>query len=86
MKFFVALQALLLVLSMSAAVGEDIRPAVVFDMGGKFDKSFNEGVYSGVEKFREESGISYREFEVTNETQRDLIGMFELGLPRIPRM
>ena len=53
------------------AIAQDISPAVVFDMGGKFDKSFNEGVYNGVEKFREETGIEYREFEVTNETQRE---------------
>jgi len=40
-------------------------------MGGKFDKSFNEGVYNGVERFKDETGITYREFEVTNETQRE---------------
>jgi basic membrane protein A len=40
-------------------------------MGGKFDKSFNEGIYNGIEKFRAETGIAYREFEVTNETQRE---------------
>lgn len=53
------------------AFAADIDPAVVFDMGGKFDKSFNEGVYNGVEKFKKETGISYKEFEVTNETQRE---------------
>lgn len=40
-------------------------------MGGKFDKSFNQGVFDGVERFREETGVKYREFEVTNETQRE---------------
>ncbi len=60
--------ALLLATSASAA---DIKPAVVFDMGGKFDKSFNQGVYDGVEKFKSETGIEYREFEVTNEAQRE---------------
>lgn len=54
-----------------AAVAQDYSPAVVFDMGGKFDKSFNEGVFNGVERFKKESGVSYREFEVTNETQRE---------------
>lgn len=34
-----------------------LKPAVVFDMGGKFDKSFNEGVWNGVKKFTEETGI-----------------------------
>ncbi len=53
------------------AFAADIDPAVVFDMGGKFDKSFNEGVYNGVEKFKKETGIAYKEFEVTNETQRE---------------
>ncbi len=53
------------------ALGAEIKPAVVFDMGGKFDKSFNEGVYNGVEKFKQETGIKYQEFEVTNETQRE---------------
>ncbi len=47
------------------------KPAVVFDMGGKFDKSFNEGVWNGVKKFTEETGIEVMEFEVTNETQRE---------------
>ena len=60
-----------LMLAASAATAADISPAVVFDMGGKFDKSFNQGVYDGVERFKKETGIEYREFEVTNETQRE---------------
>ena len=48
-----------------------LKPAGVFDMGGKFDKSFNEGVWNGVKKFTEETGIEVMEFEVTNETQRE---------------
>ncbi|NQV98810.1 MAG: BMP family ABC transporter substrate-binding protein [Rhodospirillales bacterium] len=60
------------VLMMSfAAQAADDKPAVVFDMGGKFDKSFNQGVYAGAERFKKETGVSYREFEVTNETQRE---------------
>lgn len=58
-------------LASTSFAAEEISPAVVFDMGGKFDKSFNEGVYNGVERFKEETGIEYREFEVTNETQRE---------------
>ncbi|HZT18934.1 MAG TPA: BMP family ABC transporter substrate-binding protein [Dongiaceae bacterium] len=58
--------ALLMALPAGAA---EIKPAVVFDMGGKFDKSFNEGVYDGVERFKKETGIGYVDFEITNETQ-----------------
>ncbi|WP_259780073.1 BMP family lipoprotein [Aestuariispira ectoiniformans] len=60
-----------IILGVATAHAADFKPAVVFDMGGKFDKSFNEGVYHGAEKFKEESGTRYREFEVTNETQRE---------------
>ena len=65
-----AVSALSLLVSVAAYAAE-IKPAVVFDMGGKFDKSFNQSVFDGVERFRIETGIEYREFEVTNETQRE---------------
>ena len=55
----------------SAAVAADMKPAVIYDMGGKFDKSFNEGVWNGVKKFTDETGVEVMEFEVTNETQRE---------------
>ena len=66
----IAAAAVVLLASFAASAAE-IKPAVVFDMGGKFDKSFNQGVYNGLERFRQETGIAYREFEVTNETQRE---------------
>ncbi len=52
-----------------AAGAADVKPAVVFDLGSKFDKSFNEGVYHGAERFKAETKIPYAEFEITNETQ-----------------
>ena len=70
--FALGAAALAALLSMPVAGpvwADDIQPAVVFDMGGKFDKSFNEGVYNGVEKFKKETGIPYVDFEITNETQ-----------------
>ena len=57
-------------LAATTVQGADFKPAVVYDMGGKFDKSFNEGVYNGVKRFTEETGIEVMEFEVTNEAQR----------------
>lgn len=67
-KLLLAAAAMVVASTASAA---EIKPAVIFDMGGKFDKSFNEGVYSGVEKFKSETGISYNEFEVNNPSQRE---------------
>lgn len=54
----------------TSAHASDFKPAVVYDMGGKFDKSFNEGVWNGVQRFTQETGIEVMEFEVTNEAQR----------------
>ena len=45
-------------------------PAVIYDMGGKFDKSFNEAAYRGLEKYKKETGKPVLEFEIANETQR----------------
>ena len=59
------------VATVGAANAQDFQPAIIYDMGGKFDKSFNEAAYNGAERFKEESGVEYLEFEVTNESQRD---------------
>src|SRR5438105_14088939 len=64
--------AVLLTLTLTGpATAQEFVPAVVFDMGGKFDKSFNEAAYAGAERFKKETGIAYREFEVTSEAQRE---------------
>jgi basic membrane protein A len=49
---------------------ETFLPAIVYDVGGKADKSFNEAAYRGAQRFETETGIAVREFEITNETQR----------------
>ena len=55
----------------AASWAADFKPAVVFDKGGKFDKSFNEGVWNGVRKFVDETGVEVLEYQVTNEAQRE---------------
>jgi basic membrane protein A len=58
--------------AMSAtAMAADIKPAIIYDLGGKFDKSFNEAAYGGAEKFKTETGIEYRDFEIANDAQRE---------------
>jgi basic membrane protein A len=48
-----------------------VNPALVYDLGGKFDKSFNEAAYNGAERFKKETGIEYRDFEIQNDSQRE---------------
>ncbi|TAJ31162.1 BMP family ABC transporter substrate-binding protein [Bosea sp. (in: a-proteobacteria)] len=55
--------------AMTALAQQAIKPAVVYDKGGKFDKSFNEGVFIGAEKFKKETGVDFRDFEPTNDAQ-----------------
>ncbi|SIQ76442.1 nucleoside-binding protein [Rhizobium sp. RU20A] len=55
----------------ATAYAADIKPAIIYDLGGKFDKSFNEAAFNGAEKFKTESGIEYREFEIANDAQRE---------------
>jgi len=60
----------LLVSSLSAvAMAEDLKPAIVYDLGTKFDKSFNEGVSNGAKRFSEETKVEVREFEPANDSQ-----------------
>ncbi|HEY7991216.1 MAG TPA: BMP family ABC transporter substrate-binding protein [Stellaceae bacterium] len=69
---FLAQAAVGLGVAMLAAMparADDIKPAVVFDLGGKFDKSFNQGVAGGADKFTKETGIKYTDFVATNDTQ-----------------
>ncbi len=54
-----------------ASVAQPVSPALVYDVGGKFDKSFNEAAYVGLERFKAETGTAYLEFEVSNDTQRE---------------
>ncbi|MCX7646249.1 MAG: BMP family ABC transporter substrate-binding protein [Rhodobacteraceae bacterium] len=57
-----------LALASGAALAE---PALIFDLGGKFDKSFNEAAFNGAERWKAETGGTYRELEMQSEAQRE---------------
>ncbi|SLN46051.1 Membrane lipoprotein TmpC precursor [Pseudoruegeria aquimaris] len=57
-----------LALTAGAALAD---PAIIFDLGGKFDKSFNEAAFNGATKWAEETGGSFREIELQSEAQRE---------------
>ncbi|KAB1089119.1 BMP family ABC transporter substrate-binding protein [Neorhizobium galegae] len=64
------LLSLIAMAAMSAtALAADIKPALVYGTGGKFDKSFNEAASVGAERFKKETGIDFRDFEPTSDTQ-----------------
>jgi basic membrane protein A len=56
-----------------AASAADFSPAIVYDFGGKFDRSFNQSASVGVQRFTKETGIPVREFEIQNASQREQV-------------
>ena len=48
---------------------KDYSPAIVYDFGGKFDRSFNQSASEGAAKFTKETGVAVREFEISNAAQ-----------------
>jgi basic membrane protein A len=57
-----------LAITASAVAAE---PAIIFDLGGKFDKSFNEAAFTGAQRWAEETGGTFREIELSSEAQRE---------------
>ena len=49
----------------------DFSPAIVYDFGGKHDRSFNQAASDGAERFKKETGVAPREFEIVNAAQRE---------------
>ncbi len=46
-------------------------PAIIYDLGGKFDKSFNEAAFAGAKRWADETGGTFKELEMQSEAQRE---------------
>ncbi len=57
-------------LALSAGV-VSADPAIIFDLGGKFDKSFNEAAFNGAQRWAAETGGTFKELEMQSEAQRE---------------
>ena len=71
MKFATSLRVGALAAALALSFQAKAEPAIVFDMGGKFDKSFNEAAFRGIEQWKKETGKTYLDFEISNESQRE---------------
>lgn len=47
------------------------QPAIIFEFGGKNDKSFGQAAWEGAERWKKASGKPYLEYEIANATQRE---------------
>ncbi|MBI3285722.1 MAG: BMP family ABC transporter substrate-binding protein [Burkholderiales bacterium] len=68
--------SLVSVVSLLAAAGAyaaDPKFAVIYDAGGKFDKSFNQSAAEGAERFKKETKIGFMEVQVASDTQTEQV-------------
>ena len=70
MRWRVVLGVLLAVFATGATVAAEFRPAVVFDRGGRSDRSFNAAVWQGVDRFMEETGVAVHSVDAANAADR----------------
>jgi basic membrane protein A len=47
------------------------EPAIIFELGGKNDKSFGQAAWEGAERWKKATGKAYLEFEIANAAQRE---------------
>jgi basic membrane protein A len=69
-------QLSLTILALCAAAGAhaaDPKLGIVYDAGGKFDKSFNQSAFEGAERFKKETKIPYFEAQASSDTQAEQV-------------
>ncbi|MEM9796724.1 MAG: BMP family ABC transporter substrate-binding protein [Pseudomonadota bacterium] len=71
MLFHRSLMGAAATLALVAGTATAEEPGLIIDLGGKFDKSFNESAFNGAQRWVEETGGEYSETELANEAQRE---------------
>jgi basic membrane protein A len=69
-QFSLTIAALFVAATASAA---DPKLGIVYDAGGKFDKSFNQSASEGAMRFKKDTGIGYIEAQASSDTQAEQI-------------
>jgi basic membrane protein A len=57
----------------SAAAAGAPKLGIVYDAGGKFDKSFNQSAAGGIDRFKKETGINVFEAQASSDTQAEQV-------------
>ncbi|OON64242.1 BMP family ABC transporter substrate-binding protein [Massilia sp. KIM] len=56
-----------------SAAAADPKLGMVYDAGGKFDKSFNQSAFEGLQRFTKETGIKVLEVQANSDTQAEQV-------------
>jgi basic membrane protein A len=65
--------AALCVAGSAAAAAGAPKLGIVYDAGGKFDKSFNQSAAEGIERFKKQTGINVFEAQASSDTQAEQV-------------
>ena len=65
------LACLIMCLITTTALPLAAQPAVIYELGGKADRSFNQAAFEGAERWKKATGGRYLEFEVGHSAQRE---------------
>jgi basic membrane protein A len=57
----------------SAMAANPPKLGVVYDAGGKFDKSFNQSAFEGLQRFTKDTGIKVLEVQANSDTQAEQV-------------
>ena len=57
----------------AGASAADPKLGIVYDAGGKFDKSFNQSASEGATRFKKETGINFIEVQASSDTQAEQV-------------
>jgi len=57
----------------ASASAADPKLGVVYDAGGKFDKSFNQSAFEGASRFTKDTGIKFIEVQASSDTQAEQV-------------
>ncbi|MDC8757143.1 BMP family lipoprotein [Janthinobacterium fluminis] len=69
-QFSLTIAALFMSASASAA---DPKLGIVYDAGGKFDKSFNQSAFEGAQRFKKDTKINFIEVQASSDTQAEQV-------------
>ncbi|MCY7315478.1 MAG: BMP family ABC transporter substrate-binding protein [Rubrivivax sp.] len=54
-----------------AAAAVQAQPAIIFELGGKNDRSFGQSAWEGAQRWKQQTGKPFLEFEIQNAAQRE---------------
>jgi basic membrane protein A len=57
----------------ASASAADPKLGIVYDAGGKFDKSFNQSAFEGASRFTKDTGIKFIEVQASSDTQAEQV-------------